>query len=345
MTIAAVVLAAGSATRFGAPKVAATLGSRRMVDVVVDTAVAARLTPVLVVAPSRLGVPAAATRVANDAAERGLSHSLRLGLRAVPDDAEAALVLLADQPTVTVDHLRTLDGWRGGTPIVATRSDGILGPPVLLEREAFQLVDSVGGDEGLRGLLRTDPTLVTPVDHATIPDVDTPDDLERLTEPCPGCGARYLPHAVDETHPYIGASPACWATFGEILAREFADPAFGLMHRHTVDVYAVQHPGSDDRRQRQSVALHLVGLCQWLEHGVAMPALNAATQRLAAADRAWPWLPPPARYPMTVVDVVEARDGVEHVGRVRRWAETTWAAWEAHHETVRTWARDPLAGG
>ena len=64
----------------------------------------------------------------------------------------------------------------------------------------------------------------------------------------PGCRELYLPTQATATHEYIGASPACWETFSELLAREFADPAYGAVHRHTVDVYAVQHPGEDGRR-------------------------------------------------------------------------------------------------
>ena len=313
-----------------------------MLQVVVDTATAAGLEPIIVVAPTSMAVPETVEVVRNDAPEVGMSRSLRLGISVVPPDADAAVVLLADQPTVDVDHLRALDGWRGGTPIVATRSVGVVGPPALLEREAFGLVDGLDGDAGLRALLRAEPDLVTPVDHGAIPDIDTPADLERITEPCPGCGARYLPQVLDETHAYIGASPACWATFGEVLAREFGDVTFGRVHRHSVDVYAVQHPGSDDRRQRQSVALHLIGICQWLEEDVSVDRLNSITQRLASADRPWPWLTPPTRYPMTVADVLEAQDGAEHVRLVRRWADTTWVAWKAHHEVVRGWAREAL---
>jgi CTP:molybdopterin cytidylyltransferase MocA len=342
MSIAAVILAAGAATRFGSAKVAARIGSRSMVEVVADAAVAAGLAPVIVVAPSTLDVPDSVEVVRNDAPQEGMSRSLRLGIAAVPADAEAAVVLLADQPTVDVDHLRSLDGWRGGTPVVATRSDGVVGPPILLEREAFALADAVAGDAGLRDLLRADPTLVTAIDHAVVPDIDTPADLAAITEPCPGCGARYLPQVLDETHPYIGASPACWATFGEVLAREFEDVTFGRVHRHTVDVYSVQHPGHDERRQRQSVALHLIGICHWLEHGLEMERLNAITQRLANEDRPWPWLAPPASYRMTVGDLLVARDGREHVRLVREWGETTWDAWSAHHDVVRGWAREAL---
>ena len=46
------------------------------------------------------------------------------------------------------------------------------------------------------------------------------------------------------THPYYGCSPACWARYGEVLAREFQDPAYFGLHQLTVDAYAVQHPGS-----------------------------------------------------------------------------------------------------
>lgn len=342
MSIAAVILAAGAATRFGSAKVAARIGSRSMVEVVADTATAAGMSPVLVVAPSSLALPGSVEAVRNDAPERGMSRSLRLGIAAVPPDAEAAVVLLADEPSVDVAHLRALDGWRGATPIVATLADGVLGPPILLEREAFALVDGLTGDAGLREVLRSDPTQVTAVDHDPLPDVDTPDDLDAITEPCQGCGARFLPQLPDETHPYIGASPACWASFGEVLAREFENVTFGRVHRHTVDVYSAQHPGIDDRRQRQSVALHLIGICHWLEHDLGMERLNSITRRLASSDRDWPWLDPPAAYPMTVVDVLQARDGPEHVRLVREWAETTWGAWSAHHDQVRAWAREAL---
>src|SRR5688500_144531 len=181
MTVAAVILAAGSSLRFGSPKAAVRIGSRTMLEVVVDTATAAGLTPVVVVAPPALAVPESAIVVRNAAPEAGLSRSLRLGIGAIPPDCAAAVVLLADQPTVSVDHLRALDGWRGGTPVVATRSSGVLGPPVLLEREVFALVDDTSGDSGLRDLLRREPELVTPVDHPGLVDVHRPDARVRLT--------------------------------------------------------------------------------------------------------------------------------------------------------------------
>ena len=339
--VAAVILAAGASSRFGSPKPVARVGSRTMLGVVADVATAAGLTPVLVVAPSGLQAPETVTVVPNDAPELGMSRSLQLGLAAVPPDRDAAVVLLADQPSVDVVLLQRLLGSRGAASVVATGADGRIGPPVLLERDAFDLADETSGDVGLRDWLRTHRGLVTAVEVAEpIPDVDEPSDLDHITEPCEGCGARFLPQVIDEAHPYIGASPACWAAFGELLAREFERPTYGRIHRHTVDVYAVQHPGTDERRQRQSVALHLVALCHWLEHGMEAARLNAITGRLASGGRSWPWLEPPSVYPMTVLDVLEARDGDEHVELVRRWGESTWRAWAAHQPRVREWARE-----
>ncbi|MGZ8563565.1 MAG: DUF5946 family protein [Candidatus Limnocylindria bacterium] len=341
--VAAVVLAAGASSRFGSPKQLAAYAGRTVLDAVVESARRAGLDPVIVVAPTALPLPEGVVPVANDDPAAGLSRSLRLGLGAVPADTPA-LILLGDQPTVTPAHLARLLGARGSTAIVATAAGGVLAPPVLLEPSAFTLAEQVHGDRGLRDVLRSRPEEIATVEvilHAA--DVDEPVDLEAIAEACPGCGARYPPHPTGTTHAYIGASPACWAAFGELLAREFEDPAYGRLHRHTVDVYAAQHPGEDDRRQRQSVALHLIGLCHWLEHGLDARRVIAATQAMLPRDRPdWPWLEPPTAYEITVRDVLAASNGEEHERHVRSWAERTWEAWSAHHAVVRRWAGHAL---
>ena len=72
------------------------------------------------------------------------------------------------------------------------------------------------------------------------------------------------------------------------------------------------------------------------------PELNRITQGLASERRDWPWLEPPdpARYRMTVVDVLKATSGEEHVALVRNWAEAVWEAWAPHHDLVRGWAAE-----
>ena len=344
MRVAAVILAAGASTRFGSPKQLARIGGRTLVERAVETARAAELEPIVAVLPPGIPAPDGAEAVINDGPAAGQSRSLRIGLAALEADVEAAVILLADQPTLSVATLQAvLTEPDAGRPIVAASAGGRLGPPVLLRRNAFALADEVAGDEGLRSVLARSPELVTAVDIGEHPpDVDTPEDLDRLGEWCPGCGELYLPTTATETHGYIGASPACWQAFTELLAREYADPAYGVVHRHTVNVYAVQHPGADARQQRQSVAVHLVALCHWLEHGLTAAQLNPTTQALASSKADWPRLAPPERYAMTVVDVLRATSGEQHVRVTRAWAESVWEAWSAHHDVVRAWARESL---
>jgi molybdenum cofactor cytidylyltransferase len=180
--VGAVILAAGESRRFGSPKQLAELEGRTLLDHVVATAHAAGLSPVVAVVPTWLTRPAAGEGphwIPNPHPEWGISHSLRLGLEAVAD-AEAAVILLGDQPRVAVTTITQLLAARGDRPMVAVEAGGLLAPPVLIERSHFELANALSGDQGLRDVLRGSPELVTPVpvaEHAA--DIDTPDDLNR----------------------------------------------------------------------------------------------------------------------------------------------------------------------
>lgn len=345
MQIAAVILAAGAATRFGSPKQLARIGDRTMLEMVADIARQAGLQPVIAVVPPGMAVPPTVVPQINDAPSDGLSRSLSLGLAAVPPEVGAAVILLGDQPTLASATIRMiLDAAGDDRPLVAASAAGRIGPPVLVRRDAFALAHEATGDVGLRSILARHPELVTIVEvreHA--PDIDTREDLASLGEPCPGCGTLFQPPADGATHAYLGSSAGCWAAFGELLAREFGDGAYGAVHRHTVDAYAAQHPGVNGRRQRQSVALHLVGLCHWIEYGLTSAQLTPLTRALAKDKREWPWLNAPSAYRLTVLDVLRATAPDEHGAIVRAWAESVWEAWSSHHELVRGWAADALS--
>jgi CTP:molybdopterin cytidylyltransferase MocA len=181
--VAGVILAAGASTRFGSPKQLARVGDRTMLERVADVARASGLAPIVAVVPSGIRVPQGTLAIVNDRPEEGLSRSLRLGIAALPADADAAVILLGDQPTVTAATIAALlSKAHGERPVVATRSGGHVGPPVLLRREAFGLVEEASGDEGLGPVLARNADLVTHLDVAAhAPDVDTPADLEAIT--------------------------------------------------------------------------------------------------------------------------------------------------------------------
>lgn len=156
--------------------------------------------------------------------------------------------------------------------------------------------------------------------------------------PCPGCGGVF-PDTEGPVHRYMHGSPGCWAAFGEVLAREYSDPALMPVHRLSVDAYAVQHPGDTSRQAVQSVGLHLVRLCLFLERGLAPEAANAAMLQAGEHKAAIAWLPrPPHLGRVTVKDVRAAVGAAAHAEAVRAWARSAWDAWSLHHAQVRLWA-------
>ena len=154
---------------------------------------------------------------------------------------------------------------------------------------------------------------------------------------CFSCGG-YYPDIEGPVHRYMTSSPGCWAVYGEILAREYSDPGYFSVHRLTVDAYAVQHPGSDDRQSIHSVGLHLVRLCLFIEYGLRAENANAAMLEAGKnKERFFRLRPPGSLGDITVAYVEDAINSEDHCNRVRAWARSAWEAWSPHHETVRSW--------
>jgi CTP:molybdopterin cytidylyltransferase MocA len=166
--IGAVVLAAGAATRFGAPK------QRLLLPAVLE-----RLGGVdqLVVVSGAYELEGA---VPCPDWERGPGASLRCGLAALSTDVEAAVVVLADGPELDPAAVeRVIAAWRESeAPIVAASYGGDRGHPLLVDRSAWGDIP----DEGLRW---HEPLLVPCDDLGAPGDVDYPDDLPERFRPAP----------------------------------------------------------------------------------------------------------------------------------------------------------------
>jgi nicotine blue oxidoreductase len=163
--IAAVVLAAGAATRFGAPK------QRLLLEAVLERVRASAVDEIVVVVGAHeVETREPVVRCADWA--RGPGASLRCGLAALAADVEAAVVVLADGPELdpaAVDRL--VAAWRAGAEdVLAASYGGVRGHPVLLARTVWGRIP----DEGARALV---PTLVPCDDLGPPGDVDYPDDL------------------------------------------------------------------------------------------------------------------------------------------------------------------------
>ena len=174
-----------------------------------------------------------------------------------------------------------------------------------------------------------------------------------LMRPCLGCGG-LVPDAEVPVHSYMESSPGCWLWYGELNAvatyrRDSAD----LVRWHTVDCFAVQHPGGAhrDRRQRKSVAVHLTSLCLVQDFGVPAARMPELRQRMSATVLPrlglddWPYLARPESLgAVTVADVRKAVEIDAFAETVNGWSAAAWQAWWAHHEVVRRFAHAALGG-
>ena len=168
--VAAVVLAAGEASRYGSPKqlvllpeVLARLAQSPAGEIVVVEG-AHRLDPLVGSTRARL-VHCADWSL-------GPGASLRCGLAALGDEIDAAVVVLADGPDLSpAAVLRVVDAWRSGAgDVVAASYGGVRGHPLLVARPVWGDIP----DDGLRN--RT-PALVPCDDLGDPGDVDRPEDL------------------------------------------------------------------------------------------------------------------------------------------------------------------------
>ena len=196
-SIAAIILAAGQASRFRAAageagpatKLVAQLDGKPLVRHVAEAALASRAAPVIVVTGHAKEVVRAAleglplTFTHNRAYASGLASSLQQGLASAPPDCDGALVMLGDMPLVSPQIIAQLiDAFERNpsTKAVAPVREGQRGNPVLLSRALFPAVAALSGDVGARALLAAAQGEIIEVavaSRAVTFDVDTPDAL------------------------------------------------------------------------------------------------------------------------------------------------------------------------
>lgn len=192
--VVGVVLAAGEGTRMGGlVKQMLPFKGKPIVEWVVDNAVASLLQSVVVVIGHRADLvePVLAgkdvTVVINSDYRSGQSSSIKSGMAALPEWADAALFLLGDQPLVSpADINLLLDAYHASSaPIVLPVHKGIRGNPALFSRETFRRMELLKGDSGARALFGeyAGRILQAPVENGFIHfDIDTEEDYRRLLQ-------------------------------------------------------------------------------------------------------------------------------------------------------------------
>lgn len=190
-SLAAVVLAAGRSRRAGVFKPAHRVAGRPLLQHAV-----AGLSPwcrlVVVVAGHRHAEVAALVAgrpgvrvVVNPDPDRGMFSSVQTGAAALGSGPAGVFVLPADCPLVGAAAYRALRdtflAHGGQRPVIPTHG-GRGGHPVLLPAAVLAASLGAPATSTLRDLLRTGDPVRQPVDDPAVRmDLDTPDDLARLT--------------------------------------------------------------------------------------------------------------------------------------------------------------------
>jgi molybdenum cofactor cytidylyltransferase len=190
--VAGILLAAGSSTRMGSPKQLLPAGIQNLLDRALTQALQSDLHRVALV----LGFKAWEMEqslgsinrqhpklriVLNPKYDAGLSTSVIAGLKALEQDYEHLMFLLADMPHVTSTIINTLLAayLDSGLPLGAILSESKRVHPVIIRRRFFQELHSLEGDTGARDLFLNHPDevcLVKPKEVFDGADVDTMSD-------------------------------------------------------------------------------------------------------------------------------------------------------------------------
>ena len=194
--ISAIVPAAGLSTRMGQNKLLMPFGDKSLIEHTVDTLKASDVDEIVVV----LGHEADQVRsrleghrvnfVHNPDFREGLSTSVRAGIGAVPKEADAIMIYLADQPLIEPGEINRLirafaEAKRAGKTIVVPFFGNERGNPVILDASYREMVLDIAGDVGCRRIIKRHPEQVFAVQMQTdhvVRDVDTPEDFLKFAE-------------------------------------------------------------------------------------------------------------------------------------------------------------------
>jgi molybdenum cofactor cytidylyltransferase len=188
--ICAVVLAAGLSSRMGVQKLLLPFSGKTVIGHIVDQLLASTIGEVHVVVghqAERISAELsgrAVTIVNNPNYESGMLSSVRCGLRSLPEECRAVMVVLGDQPSITTKLINKMLRSFAATEksILVPLNESRRGHPVLFSRQYRDEILTHFNDVGLRGLLHKHPEEVFELTVSTdsvLYDMDYPEDYRR----------------------------------------------------------------------------------------------------------------------------------------------------------------------
>jgi molybdenum cofactor cytidylyltransferase len=185
MKTAVLVLAAGSASRFGSLKQLALIDDKPMLQHCIDTANSLFPNAVYTVLGNQfqtiIDSITSTNIIINPQWQCGLGSSIAVGTSYLQDHFDAILILLADQPRIKSHHLKKLIDLFEGQQVACSRYNNRLGVPAIFAKPYFTALKQLTGDSGGKVLLES----ISPVPKSlamanATSDIDYPEDLANL---------------------------------------------------------------------------------------------------------------------------------------------------------------------
>ena len=190
---AIIILAAGSASRFGSAKQLFRFGNKTLIQHVIDEAIAAKAGLVIVVTGAHAdevskNINQEVQIIFNEQWKEGMASGIAAGVNksiALNNHVNKIIIAVCDQPFISADLFKQLVAKQHetGRPIIACAYADTLGTPVLFTQKYFHALRVLQGDEGAKKILKSNPE-----DVATISfprgniDIDTIEDYKKLLD-------------------------------------------------------------------------------------------------------------------------------------------------------------------
>lgn len=187
-----IILAAGSSTRMGEPKLLLPFRGKAIIQHTLDECLKSNLDGIIVVVNSQIKnlieesqIEGVNKVILNEFSNEGMSTSVKLGLQSLPDFVQAAVFLLGDQPLMTSQEINQIINAycrQANYSIIQAKYQDGNGHPVLFKRNMFPHLLNISGDEGGKSVITKfkEHVYYSDMKRKNIPDIDTPEDYKLL---------------------------------------------------------------------------------------------------------------------------------------------------------------------